>query len=426
MSFLNINLRDFIIKNFMGEQISIKSKTTVEENDLDTFIEMPTVQAETIKQEIVPAQKFKYLEDDVLSKEFALQREQDILELKKHSIHLCLFNVNESLKTPFLEFFFENKSGEFEFPNKELDMSILAEVYNKEKNEKINIENTAPFQPLGVDQNQPETIKDEDNDEDDFDEFEDAFFKQCSQLFQDITFYEDDVARQRYLGFLEKEDAIYIVFDCTNLDILENIHLQKKDGYFIAIIDEILNKKKINETPIQEKIIDLFQSTPLLVNIYGPDNKPKPTPKLVNLCIQGDGGYKNAYYENINNIEVADDDSISKSQSRSISIINPRVNHPFFDNVYLFTSEPFVKTSQKGIVQEAIQTITEGKNIADEINNIKRYALELDSVKYYKDVDIKTLIEKQEQINPNYDVYCFYEDGREFWAVKSATSFVEI
>lgn len=407
----------------MGEQISIKSKTTIEENELDTFIEMPTVQTDRIKQETMQPPKFKYLEDDVLSKEFALQREEDILELKKHSIYLCLFNVNESLKTPFLEFFFENKSGEFEFPNKELDMSILAEVYNKEKHEKINMENTAPFQPLGEEETKPRSVEQE---EDEFDEFEESFFKQCSQLFQEITFFDDNVARQRYLGFLEKEDKLYIVFDCTNLDILENIHLQKKDGYFIAIIDEILNKKKINETPIQEKIVDLFQSTPLLSNIYGADNNPKIPPKLVNLCIQGEGGYKNVYYENVNSQEATTDESISKSQSRSISIVNPKVTHPFFDNVYLFTSEPFIKTSQKGLIQETMQTITEGTTIVDEINNIKRYALELDSVKYYKDVDIKTLIEKQEQINPNYDVYCFYEDGREFWAVKSALSFVEI
>ena len=423
MSFLNLSLRDFIIKNFMGEQIVIKSKNTGEDNELDTFIEMPAVDTERTALESTVPPKFKYLEDDVLSKEFALQREQDILELKKHTIHLCLFNLNESLKTPFLEFFFENKSGVFEFPNKELDMSILAEVYNKEKHEKINMENTAPFQPLGEGDSKNES---DDQDDDEFDEFEDAFFKQCSQLFQEITFFQDDVARQRYLGFLENEDAIYIVFDCTNLDILENIHLQKKDGYFIAIIDEILNIKKINETPIQEKIVNLFQSSPLLTNIYGPDNDPILSPKLVNLCIQSESGYKNVYYENPDSKEITHDDSISRSQSRSVSMVNPRVTHPFFDNVYLFTSEPFVKTAQKGLVQEALQTIKDGTTIVDEINNIKRYALQIDSVKNYKEVDIKTLIEKQEQINPNYDVYCFMEDGREFWAVKSATSFVEI
>jgi len=428
MSFLNFQLRDFIIKHFMGEQVSIRSKKNTEDNELDTFIEMPTVESNETQQSVsTPTHRFKYLENDILSKEFALHREPDILELKKHSIKLCLFNLKESLSVPFLEFFFENISGEFDFPQKELDMPALAEVYKKEKDEKINMENTTPFQPLTENENSADS-----EEEADFDEFEAEFFNQCSAFFQEITYLGDDLAHQRYLGFIEKEDVLYIVFDCTDLDILENIHLQKKDGYFIAIMDEILNKKQINETPIQQHVIELFESSPLLSNIYGQDNKQQPFPKLVYLCVQGESGYKNEYYENVEtkteseNETIPLEKSISKSQSRSISIINPKVEHPFFDHVYLFTTEPFIKTSQKGVVQEVIQSITENVTTPDEINNIKRYALELDSVKYYKDIDIKTLIEKKELINPNYDVYCFYDDGREFWAVKSPTSFVEI
>ena len=67
------------------------------------------------------------------------------------------------------------------------------------------------------------------------------------------------------------------------------------------------------------------------------------------------------------------------------------------------------------------------ENSVDAVRDkIKRYALEIDSVKYYKDVDVKTLIEQNEVINPNYDVYCFYEDNREYWAVKTINNFTEI
>ena len=125
--------------------------------------------------------------------------------------------------------------------------------------------------------------------------------------------------------------------------------------------------------------------------------------------------YKNLYYET--------NDTIN-SQSPILSIINPKVNHPLFDYVYLFTSDPFIKDSQKGIVQEFISSVVNNKS--SEINKIKRYALEIDSVKYYKDVDVETLIEKNEIITPNYDVYCFYEDNREYWAVKSINNFTEI
>jgi len=90
----------------------------------------------------------------------------------------------------------------------------------------------------------------------------------------------------------------------------------------------------------------------------------------------------------------------------------------------LFTSEPFISGSQKGLVQEVISSVV--NNTTNETNKIKRYALEIDSVKYYKDVDVKTLIEQNEVLNPNYDVYCFYEDNREYWAVKSINNFTEI
>jgi len=424
MSFINVQLRDFIIKNFMGEQVSIKPNNSLEESELDTFIEMPNVpnvsnvQKDTKLDDYeLHKPKFKYLEDDVLSKEFALQREPDILELKKHSIKLCLFNVNETLSVPFLEFFLDNKLGEFDFPIKELDMPILAEIYNREKSVKINIDNTTPFQPLSFETVDQKSDIDEEE-EDDFDEFEKAFFKQCAQFFQEVTFLGEDVASQRYLGFIEKEELIYVVFDCTDLDILENIHLQKKDGYFLAIIDEIMNRRMINETTISQKLVDLFQSTPLLANIYDSHNQQQQIPKLVYLCEKTESGYKNEYYE------VVTDQS--KSQSPSVSIINPKVNHPFFDNVYLFTSEPIEKNSQKGVMQELFQNAKNGTTLADELNNIKRYALEINLVKTYKDVDIKTLIEKQETMNPNYEVYSFMEDGREFWAAKSVKSFVEI
>lgn len=405
----------------MGEQVSIKPNKSLEESELDTFIEMPNVTKDAEHDDSeANDHKFKYLEDDVLSKEFALQREQDILELKRHSIKLCLFNVNETLRVPFLEFFLDNKTGEFDFPLKELDMPALAEIYNREKSVKINMDNTTPFQPLSFETADQKSDIDEDEDEaeEDFDEFEKAFFKQCALFFQEVTFLGEDVASQRYLGFIEKDDIIFVVFDCTDLDILENIHLQKKDGYFLAIIDEIINKRMINDTTISQKIVDLFLSTPLLANIYDSQNQQQQFPKLVYLCEKTESGYKNEYYE-----EVTEQ---SKSQSPSVSIINPKVNHPFFDNVYLFTSEPLEKNSQKGAMQELFQNAKNGTNLADELNNIKRYALETDLVKNYKDVDIKTLIEKQEPINPNYDVYSFMEDGREFWAAKSVKRFVEI
>jgi hypothetical protein len=597
MSLNNNLLREYIINNFLKEQISIEKNKSLNESELDNFIEMTTINNSTI-QDIEPEKEksYNYLDGDILSKEFSLYREQEILELKKYTISLCFFNINENMNIPFLEFLFDNQSGEFDFPNKELDINIIANIYKKENIKKINIENTSPFQDF----NSVDKIDDTDDTDDNggFDEVEIEFFNQCCKFAQEITFLSDDVLEQRYLGFIEKDNILYIVFDTTNLDILYNINDNKKNGYFIGIIDEIVNRKKIFETPINEKIIELFQSS-LMKNIYDNNNRELNIPKLVYLCTDEDtesdinnkivpvpvviktepkslreqsslvsqeqpsivsqeqpslvsqeqpslvsqeqpslvsqeqpsiisqeqpsiisqeqpslvsqeqpslvsqeqpslvsqeqpsiisqeqpslvsqeqpslvsqeqpslvsqeqpslvsqeqpslvsqeqpslvsqeqpslvisntieqnkaneykGGnnenqYKNVYYNN----------ELTNSNSQTISLINPKIYHQLFDNIYLFTSEPIIEDYQKGIVQEFISSVVNDRT--NEIYKLKRYALQLDSVKYYKDVDVKTLIEQNEVINPNYDVYCFYQDNREYWAVKSINSFTEI
>jgi hypothetical protein len=540
MSFNNELLRQYIINNFLKEQISIENNSK-NESELDSFIEMPVIEKTITEEKTEPKNDYKYLDNDILSKEFCLDREREILEMKKYTISLCFFNINEELKTPFLEFLFDNQTGEFSFPKKELQMDVLANLYRKENERKINIENTTPFQKMNS--LTSEDYDDETEIETMCDEVEMEFFNQCSKFAQEIVFLTDDVLKQRYLGFIEKDDILYVVFDVTNITILENIHNNNKNGYFVGIIDEIINRKRIFETPIDQKIIDLFESSPLLKNIYDYNNKEIIVPKLVYLCvdenfetepelksennnntvieekpviietnnnyiqeksdivqtkspfvenklenklenkvetnenevsdtieviekkpikqdnekevsdtieviekqpikqdnekelsdtievienkpiekqpIQQKGGstYKNLYYE-IN-------DTI-KTQSPILSVINPKINHPLFDYVYLFTSEPFIKSSQKGLTQEIISSVVNNTTATDEINKIKRYALEIDSVKYYKDVDVETLIEKNEIISPNYDVYCFYEDNREYWAVKTINNFTEI
>jgi hypothetical protein len=584
MSFNNELLRQYIINNFLKEQISIENNSK-NESELDSFIEMPviekTITEEKTEQKDETKSDYKYLDNDILSKEFCLDREREILEMKKYTISLCFFNINEELKTPFLEFLFDNQTGEFSFPKKELQMDVLANLYRKENERKINIENTTPFQKMNS--LTSEDYDDETEIETMCDEVEMEFFNQCSKFAQEIVFLTDDVLKQRYLGFIEKDDILYVVFDVTNITILENIHNNNKNGYFVGIIDEIINRKKIFETPIDQKIIDMFESSPLLKNIYDYNNKEIFVPKLVYLCV--DGGYEDddedeneaTETESINtvieekpviietdnnyikersdivnakspfvkkNIENNNEEEITKtveiietqqpvqpteqpvqqpteqpaeqpteqpteqpvqqpteqpvqqpteqqvqppteqpvqppteqqvqqpteqqvqppteqpvqppteqpvqqpvqqkggstyknlyyktnntinSQSPILSIVNPKVNHPLFDYVYLFTSEPFIKSSQKGLTQEIISSVVNNTTATDEINKIKRYALEIDSVKYYKDVDVETLIEKNEIISPNYDVYCFYEDNREYWAVKSINKFTEI
>ena len=50
MSFNNELLRQYIINNFLKEQISIEKSKTLNENELDSFIEMPTIERSVVEE----------------------------------------------------------------------------------------------------------------------------------------------------------------------------------------------------------------------------------------------------------------------------------------------------------------------------------------------------------------------------------------
>jgi len=361
MSFNNELLRQYIINNFLKEQISIEKSKTLNENELDSFIEMPTVERSVVEElkseektetKTEEKSKYKYLDNDVLSKEFCLDREHAILELKKYTISLCFFNINEELKTPFLEFLFDNQTGEFSFPKRELQMDVIANLYKKENEKKINIENTTPFQKMNS--LTSEDIDDENNEnviETVCDEVEMEFFNQCSKFAQETVFLSDNVLKERYLGFIEKDDILYVVFDITNVNILENIYNNSKNGYFIGIIDEIVNKKKIFETPIDQKVIDLFESSPLLKNIFDYNNKETIVPKIVYLCVDKD----------------IDQDKDVETESESIdTVIEEKPVIIETNNNYIKETSEIVKT-QSPFVEKKVENNPMENNDKEEI-----------------------------------------------------------
>jgi hypothetical protein len=239
----------------------------------------------------------------------------------------------------------------------------------------------------------------EESDDMDENEVDAEFFNQCSQFFQKITNSSNDIAKERYLGFIEKDDIIFIVFNCSNLDILETVHTDNSE-YEIGIIDEIINKKKILDIPIEPTIADLFSSSKLITYIYSGQGIELPYPKSVYLCqLTETGEYKNAYYT---------------GSQKSISIVSPKIELPFFGSVYLFSSEPLISGPKTGVVQEIVQTLTNTSDI------LKRYSLFIDAAKIYKEVDPIEIADK------NYLCYGFIDKGHELWAVKSVTLFKEI
>jgi len=175
------------------------------DSELDSFIEIPKMDA-TKDNPIVsstnaakPTQKpYRYLEQDVLSKEFSFDREPAILEKKPHKIALCLFKVNEHTSQPFIEFMFQNINGTYKFPEADLNMDVFSDIIHKENPIKINIEDTES------------AMVNQEPDDDDENEIDNEFFNQCSQLFQKSTGLDIEMANQIYLGFIEKDGIIFI------------------------------------------------------------------------------------------------------------------------------------------------------------------------------------------------------------------------
>lgn len=393
-------LRDFIIKTFMGPQAP--KNTQKADSELDSFIEAPktdvpksdeiivTKTEESTSDITAPTKKrYKYLDHDVLSREFSFDREQTLLEKKPHKLALCLFMINEHTKSPFLEFLFQKINGTYKFPEADVNMDVFTDIINKTPPTiKINIEDTdAPVQT------EAEGAVDDDTNEIDIE-----FFNQCSQLFQKTTSLGNDIASQRYLGFVEKEELIYIFFNCSNLDI---IHLET-GLYEFGIIDEIINKKKISDIVIEQRIVDLFSDSPLITHIYREQGAEIPYPKVVFLCeLTENGEYKNAYY--------------SGSQ-KTMSIINPKIDNVFFGTVYVFSSEPIISGPTTGIVQGIVKTMTNTTDL------IKRYAFFTDSAKIYKEAEVDT----NGTADKRFISYGFMDKGRELWAAKTTSLFTEI
>ena len=224
------------------------------------------------------------------------------------------------------------------------------------------------------------------------------FFEQCSQLFKTSTQLSNEIALENYKGYLKLKNNTYIaVFDCTNLDF-ENesedqsiLELVDEHQSIWAIVDEIVNKKRILDLPISENLYNLFDENPLMMYITNSSNAIE-IPLSVYICeVNNEEKYINSYYRQENN-------------QNTESLINPRITHPVFGSTYLFTTEPLDY---------------------DNLSNIKRFALFSNSVIYLLNNDIPIDEYKSQNIN-EYTGICFNQDNSEFWSIKDSNLFIEL
>ena len=347
MTFTKEELINYIDLHFMGKQIV--AATPIKSSDVDLIdtalpppVNMLAVEDKINDDESVESDNddtdtdtYLYLDDSPLSNEFHFGFDNN----KLYKIALCLYKINNELDMPFLEYFFQKTSdNKYSFPQFDLNM----EPFN---------DNTL-IQPNPSMMDIEETTTEAD---DESNEVDDEMLSQCSQYFTKLFSSTDSVfSKLKYKGFIEKQDenisTIFAVFDSNDINLYtlgdspENV-----EGVW-GIIDEVLNKRKIINTPIDDSVYDLFIENKIMIYMKYYDGINLPIPISTYPCTYIDNHYVNTYYTK---------NTLAKL---TMSLISPSITHDYFDKVYMFSNEPLSE---------------------DNLVNIKRNALFIDKTLYF-------------------------------------------
>jgi hypothetical protein len=88
---------------------------------------------------------------------------------------------------------------------------------------------------------------------------------------------------EHYKGYIEHGDSIFVIFDITSW-----IHVLKSE-YTIAIVNEIIHKKKIKNDVVDDKVVDFFKTNDEFTQLLNSDGSIIPYPFLLYLCEVKDG-----------------------------------------------------------------------------------------------------------------------------------------
>lgn len=244
-----------------------------------TFPSINEIQEEETKH-------YVYLDDDELSRDFLMDRDL----IKQYTLQLVMYHMNRSMDTPFLEFYLEKSDEIYRFPEKALDneklQTAIAEIQQTQQGGMdIQTEQYGDVE-LGVKTTLHDYV--------DVNPFE----QQAFELFHEKTGYSDIIAENAYKGFVERDGIIYILFENK-----EKIITNEEQKYSWTILDEILIKKSVLRTPIQDSVYLLFSENMKLAHITT-DGEVADIPLVVYPVDKVNDIYENIYYSNETNQET--------------------------------------------------------------------------------------------------------------------------
>ena len=334
---------------------------------------------------------YKYIDEDELMKNFNI-----CLNENQYNIHYCIYSINtdcyiegipvldENLKLhdteylynnfqPFIQYVFKKENNSFVFPSNSYECKIFGDN----------------------DQNIIETDKSQEQIH-----FENDCLTKLYEFFDNdiinIIHNEKININEFYKGFIQDEENkqdIYVFFNVTTI-----INYLKKTEYTIAIIDEIIYKKKIYSTPIHDSVISFFKKNDQFTKIYLLDNENNSDmievlfPFQLYLCSYNDDTYKN----------------IEKSEK-----LIP-YEHPKLGLCYLFSTFPLIETYTENLKRFSCFMVNElylKNNISSIMNEEEKESEEEENIK--DDILIASTI------------YFRNELEIQLWGIKNISHFIE-
>ena len=311
-----------------------------------------------------------FLNDQLLSQQFGEFMEMDT----EYNIQILIYQINTDCELPFIQYLFDITNEKVSLPSIQFQCPVgIDQVQGQDQGL-----NKDPTQGLG--QAQEHTF----------------FMNQCSQeLLKVLPIYDifnSELLEKIYKGFIEKEKTLYVIFDSTKIE--NKIEINEK--YNWLIVDEIINKKKINDKEINPDIVDMLNNTPYMTNILDISGNRIIQPNLLYLC---NNNNTNTEYKNV----------VKSPNKESIELFDDTIEHPWFGVSYYFSSVPIEKTA----------------------NLIKRYSAFTYNAKYIlKDIDQisqeeKDTVDTDLAENDISSIY-FKENGIQLWCIYNNNQFTEI
>jgi len=326
MPFTENELKHYLTEHFMNAPSTTHLEIEEEEDAFLTDITSTKKTTAPLDDKVV----FKYLEKDSLSLDIEYKRDY----LKQYTLHLCLYEVVQTLRLPYIRYLFSKINNNYEFPSTSLNMRPFIEI------------NESKYGIISSSEDTDETSDISLIDEEFLNQINSFFEKQTSTTLNMETMYK---------GFLEdKNNNIFVFVDMSSESFV------KPEPMEWAIIDEIINAGNIRNVTISNVSVNLFKQYEFLHYLSTKESIKVQFPKIGYICDESENGE----YINLFKTDESNNDKL---------LVPPSIDHELYDNIYIFSAIPLSVSNLHHIRRFAcfVENEEEEENEEDEIEPIQ-------------------------------------------------------